>query len=302
MNLSDKLRNLCIYYEIEPENLVLRVFTKNKQFSLKGESIYDVLNLLNLSERNLCIKEISEELDLNIDYVEQIINLLIQNQLIELIPIKKKKPFKSNQFIDNIENYIYSKGYKNPEHELLQIINKKIGIIGNPQLCTILGSYLDNTFLVEVLNEDEIIQCEKDLYIVIEDHENVDLFRRLGKEFIENNINFLRVIIEPESIHIGPLFIANETACYNCFLNRILSNISDPNHFLKTNENFKSIYKITREYVDICLNIVKLEVINYFSINLPCNVVGNEYVMYFNDMETYLSPVLKVPNCEICYS
>ncbi|WP_342540148.1 hypothetical protein MHI39_21300 [Heyndrickxia sp. FSL K6-6286] len=294
-----KINSKCIYYEIDSQIDLLKIYSRKKEFTLNGKSIYDVVNILKLSDEDVTLEDIGNKLDLDFEYVYEIVNILTEYNLIELIHEENKVPFMDRDTYQNLQSYFTSKNVSNVNNEVSEIYKRKIGIIGNSQLSNILFTYLNKIFSVEIIENSSTL-TDKDLYIVVDDHENIDLFKHVSKK-LYNKTNFLRIVVDVESIHIGPLIIANESACYSCFLNRLITNNDNPDLFVKYNKNFRKIDSLPQEYLDICFNLVKLELINFFSNAIPCNVVGNEYALFFENMETYLSPVLRIPNCTLCY-
>ncbi|WP_312097233.1 hypothetical protein [Niallia sp.] len=126
---------------------------------------------------------------------------------------------------DNLENLLLiTKKGSDITKDINRIRKSKVGVIGQHSLVSELKNQLESIF--EIIDVDELISLtsEKiDLLIVLNQFESFNQLKFVNEIAQENRIKYLRVNLNKEILEIGPLFIPNQTACYNCFLNRTIS-------------------------------------------------------------------------------
>lgn len=280
----------------------LSLFNNNKCYTLSGQSTNDLKNILRLINGKNTVEFIAEDLSLPEYYVLELIETLknlgiIKNNSIDgdFKIFDDQKEFLFNFLVKNgteksIDNYL---------KQLEDTYNKKIYLTGNCYLVNLLKEYLNKKILVVDSHKDA------DLILGVDFFENINLFRELNELSCNLEIPFFRCVLDFETLSIGPMFLSNETACYECFLSRVFSNLDNPIAYKYYNMKYGE--KISQEEIgllpgslDIFFGLIETSIIKFFLHYLKCEVVGKELLIKLDQFEFNINPVLKLPYCESC--
>ena len=157
----------------------------------------------------------------------------------------------------------------------------------------------------KILSE-ELDQIENvDMLIYSEDVATVEDLCRINKYCVSNNIPWINIKMGELKFQIGPLVVPNETACYECTLNRLNGNL---NHYEEeiVYENFKTFEKeninifMSDIFIKIAINITVWEVVKYLT--RIYSAISTGRVIFFDglSLELTTSNILKMPKCPIC--
>lgn len=290
------------FCEFNKENEEFYIYTNNKEFVFNGKSTHDLNEMFPLMRKNFTVSEIAVSLNLPTEYISQIIKILIDKNLV-IVVSSNYKQF-SNESIENIyfSSIEESKESSFPNH-LGLFLGKKIGFVGNEYLYNAFSYSLRNIFDLEYIENIDRIQSEHDLLIAVDVYENINLFQSVNEFSYKNNTNFLKAIVTSNEISVGPIFIATESACYQCWLSRYITNFEEPSPFLKIGKNYiadRNDSNILPGSLEVIIGIIKRHLLNYFDDKTGSHLIDNEYYLNLNNFDSSLSPVLKLPNCKIC--
>ncbi|XEY27562.1 hypothetical protein UABHE_005490 [Candidatus Uabimicrobium helgolandensis] len=114
----------------------------------------------------------------------------------------------------------------------------------------------------------------------------------------ENVVPWLRMSWTTSYGEVGPLFIPKQTACYQCFQKRLLSN----RRFRDSYQNYSEIIEKRGIPLNLfapsflwCLSHILLEVASYTTNYTPPQLCGR--LLYRDSSEQFLEQVLQVPGC-----
>ncbi|MEK4970970.1 hypothetical protein NSQ89_01090 [Niallia sp. FSL R7-0648] len=206
---------------------------------------------------------------------------------------------------DSLENLILiTKNASDINNEINRIKKTKIGVIGEEKLVSTLTKDLECIF--EMVDIDELINIgnDIDLLVVFNNYENIHLLKLVNEIAHETNLKYLRVNLNKEILEVGPLFIPHKTSCYNCFINRTISNLNHPEIYLNFINNLGAFESQIKNYPDLqslSSSIIKNYIVNYFINNSYSELLlGKEISINLFDFEKSTSVIMKVPNCKFC--
>jgi len=138
-------------------------------------------------------------------------------------------------------------------------------------------------------------------------HEDIGLFRRVNRMCRERDIPWLRVIIEPERVRVGPLFVHGDTPCYDCLITRSVSASPCANEYV---EYLRAGDALSEEPVQSYLTggayfvsgLISVELVKYATGIAGVRTIGYEIDVDLLTLEAKLHPVLRVPPCGVCGS
>ncbi|WP_400247674.1 hypothetical protein AB3U99_11365 [Niallia sp. JL1B1071] len=244
----------------------LNIATIDREFSISGKSARDISIVINTCNGINTVEDIRKETGFSLEYLEQIINFLKEKNIIN-------GNFLQNETKgDNLENLLLiTKKGSDITKDINRIRKSKVGVIGQHSLVSEQKNQLESIF--EIIDVDELISLNSekiDLLIVLNQYESFNQLKFVNEIAQENRIKYLRVNLNKEILEIGPLFIPKQTACYNCFLNRTISNLNYPEiylNFIKKINNLDSQIKNYPDLQSMSVYIIKNYLVNYFAYN-----------------------------------
>ena len=116
--------------------------------------------------------------------------------------------------------------------------------------------------------------------------------------------------LEEYLLKIGPLFLGNETGCYDCFIKRVKSNHSYIQHFNSYEYHLKQTGKSSKpdqfihldSYNEILANVAYLELTKFFQLWSVPTTWKKLLTINALDFDIQSHDLLKVPFCETCNS
>ncbi|WP_107840137.1 hypothetical protein [Metasolibacillus meyeri] len=287
-----KLNNYQYTYNTEK----LNIFSELHEYSISGESTKDIFSVLQLCNSRLSQEEIYTNLELPKDYFQEIMNFLKNKEIVKFDKADKSEAFK---MLSSMKPTLTPSEI---EEELKFLKKRKIGILGDSSLVNFVNDEIKEYFDTVIIGEDEILN-EDTLYIVVYGYEDIDKFLFFNDKAHNRNVTFLRSVVTKDSLSLGPIYIPKETVCYSCFLNRVLSNKSEPSIYLKYYKSGKLSAK-TEEYPQDVITMgtvsIKKQLIKYCSNYFSSELVHKEIVHHFYKDEIHFNKILMIPNCVYC--
>lgn len=116
--------------------------------------------------------------------------------------------------------------------------------------------------------------------------------------------------LEEYLLKIGPLFLGNETGCYDCFIKRVKSNHGYIQHFNSYEQHLKQNGTSSKEdqfihldaYQEILANMAYLELTRFFEFWSIPTTWKKLLTINVLDFDIQAHDLLKVPYCETCNS
>lgn len=133
----------------------------------------------------------------------------------------------------------------------------------------------------------------------------------LNKAALKHNKPWLHIGgLEEYTLKIGPLFLGNETGCYDCFIKRVKSNHSYIQHFNSYEQYLKNNGKSAKadqfihleSYNDILANMAYLELTRFVQMWTVPTTWKKLITINALDFDIQSHDLLKVPFCETCNS
>lgn len=299
--INNKLLLKNSFYEFNREKEELLFYTDKKEYVFKGKSTFDLMDIFPLLNKENTIESIAKSLNLPIEYITQIIQILVDKNL---IIFNSDNRYFSNKSLENLCLSVTHSDSKLVSTETIStFIGRKLGVVGNEDVFTELFKSLEGIFDLEFINDINANEINYDFLIAVDVFENINFFKKVNQFCYENNTEFLKIILTSDEISVGPIFIPTESSCYQCWLNRYITNLEDPSTFIKIGKNYSTTVSDSKLFpgtIEVAAGLIKRQIINYFNVNSSCSLVNNEYYLNLNNFDSYLSPVLKIPNCIIC--
>ncbi|UOQ49507.1 hypothetical protein MUN88_05305 [Gracilibacillus caseinilyticus] len=293
-----------IYYSINGKQLEIKA--KNS-LKLTGESIYDIYGVLELCNGKFTIIDISKQLNQSEYYITRLINFLEKYDLL-FNNINQYKTHNCDHFLP-ISRFFEQK--MQSDDKIMDIstgYSLNILFMGQDDLaamlCNTLDFYNQNILFNENLHNDCL--SEIDLIIAIDTFENTSLFYKAEKLSAELDAPMLRVILDDTLTRIGPIFIHNETCCYECLLTRKYSNLDSLNqekftkmqrYGVNQNDRKNEVKYIPGLFYGMC-GFLEDQIFKFFSINYQSNIVGKELKLSMMDISTKISQIPILPYCK----
>lgn len=127
-----------------------------------------------------------------------------------------------------------------------------------------------------------------------------DVLYRLNECAVSSGTPWLSVQLRSVAGFVGPTVLPGETACYNCFKERMLANVVDPDVYRAherradpaPNELHPSLSRVLAGHA-------ATDVLNQIA-DRPSTTVGRVLYYDFADMAMDSNAVLRVPRCRVC--
>ncbi len=274
----------------------LSVFSETKEFNLTGPSVNEIISILKHCSGHYTKDEIYKKLNLNEEYFNQIINFLIEKNIIKF----------SSRGNNDLVSYLLNNTLID-EQEIIKERNflksRKIKLLGDSKLVNLLNSELNEYFNSEILTVDTQENYDQEpLYILAYSYENIKKFKDFLIKARKKNLTFLRVVIDEDSLKMGPIYVPNETVCYSCYLSRLVSNKDYPEIFIKYNssELFSDIDNFSNEHLMISSKYLIKHLIKAISNYLDSELYEKEIYYNFFEDQLVFNKVLTLPNCQYC--
>ncbi|OWT47605.1 hypothetical protein [Bacillus sp. K2I17] len=277
-------------------------FNRDTYITCSGDSVEDILALVPLLTGNLSTEQLAEKVELPVEYVCDIIQLLDSKNVIknydmnEKCIITNKELQRHERFISNLTGSL-SSAFRDIE----AIYTQKIVLMGNEELKRNLKVAFGTKFSFLEMNQIQ----NANLIIVVDFFENENLYNEANELAKSFNIPFLRAQLHEEQFNIGPIFIPNETSCYNCFLSRKISNYENSYLSYKCLKKYNSEWN--EEHISVMPGTIEMFsfhilsfIMKYFSNCLTSEIIGKEFTYNILTLSSNLNPVLKVPGCSKC--
>lgn len=315
-------------YSISDSKVILKTF--KGRFLIKGESISKYLG--DIIEYFKEPRELDEAINhFENKYSKDSLTNLLEYLIEKSILVNNNNIICERHTMERI-NYLklYGLDYKNIA---FKFATKKIGIIGNNNITYLI---LKEIIELDFINEINYFNCEKDrimnenlatllknkkvvinneldslicnsnFIIVASDYNNSYLYSEVNKVCIDNSKEWLRILVDGSYSEIGPIFVPNETCCYECLNYRAEYNIQ------KNESAFSELYKDKYRanslnndlfecyYIEnMIASFTVFETLKYL-LDLKSLIVGSVLRVDFYDYEIKIEKVFKNSNCLTC--
>lgn len=272
-------------------------FNHEKYYRIKGKSSKDLFKVVPLLSGFNTNEEIANKTNLPEDYVVNLVNSLVSKNIVKINSIRNRKIL--DEDLKRYEmNYLINHDYKEDFIEDTKgFIGKRVFLSGNVEIINKLINKLGKYFQVSLKDPEE-----SDLILGTDFFENEELFAQLNDISLNNNIPFFRSSLINSNMYIGPIFLGNDSSCYNCFNSRIYSNFTNSFQFNKVKKNLnihsQEQINLLPGTLDIYINLIYLFIIRFFSNVDKSNLINCEYHYNTNNMDSKFNHVLRVPTCK----
>lgn len=181
----------------------------------------------------------------------------------------------------------------------------------------------ENLLLKELINGEEswlhnALQFEeallkyqflKNKFVIIAfDSINPILAKRFNRIATALDITWVHAAIDGPFVFVGPTFIVNQTACYECFETRVGMNLREYSSYQKyknaivNNKIIKqAVFPMQAVLSNLMISHLIMEVLN-FILTGACFTKNKVLSIYLPTMEIVFNDFLKVSNCQNCGS
>ncbi|OPD56274.1 hypothetical protein [Bacillus anthracis] len=283
-SLLENENEICFFWNREGRGTILRglgayLFTNLwKNFENDSFNIEDAIKL---------------NLDFNNELWEECFNEFFKKGIIVNFNIT---PSKTSDFEDFEEFNIYIYG----EETLINLFEDKFDHLV-PRRKNI------NIFKNRVIETEELMYTETNinLILLIDNTHKIEKHLELNNLAISKKIPFLSCRIYGTNLEIGPFVFSGNSACFECYWNRLQANSSQnsiPNWILEANYNIPSVEHDTfgKALYDSALNEVCLEILRHIQKKHVPITIGNVFRRDILSNRTKLSPVLELFECKSC--
>ncbi len=170
----------------------------------------------------------------------------------------------------------------------------------------------DESWMHNALQFEEVLQkftfLKNSFLVMAFDHINPVLAKRFNRIATALGIAWIHAAIDGPFVFIGPLFVTNQTACYECFETRIGMNLREYHSYQKyknaiANDQIirQSAFPMLELLRNLMISHLMMEVMNY--VLTGCSFTKNKVMsIYLPTMEIAFNEFLKVSNCQSCGS
>lgn len=291
-----KLNNFLFKIAEKDQKQQIIFFRDKKNFTLSGNSVQDILKIIDYLDGNFNIDDIHSSTNLDINYIIKIAEYLKEKGIIKTI--SNKNPLNPLNIMGDLKEYLIETSNQDSEHldwDMQNVSSLKIYIDDLSMYSQDLTKILNQYFIVT----DEM--TSSDLLLCIDDFENELSFKKVNDISIKYKIPFLKGVISKDEISIGPFF-TKDSLCYNCYLSRYKSNLFNPKKDWELYQEFHKKNK-TSKFPGINSTFYSLlltTLIKYASNIMDCTLLNKEFIFNPINYESNLYTCLKIPGCESC--
>ncbi|RJS63097.1 hypothetical protein [Priestia filamentosa] len=211
--------------------------------------------------------------------------------------LKSKGAFESK---DIWTSYLYQQGiYVDSFQDILD--SKKIAVVGDTDLINEFQDLYGKTFK----NISTNVKDSDYGLLIIRSHKSKDI-KKYNQQFIDNNTEFLPLLVQPFSYLLGPLVIPNETLCLNCVIEKKEKNL----FYRKENQYFSNVMDsrnsslpqpVVRQGIDLLVIELIKRILHYEGLAIESGVLDTilDFSMLENKLEQH--NVMKDADCPICF-
>jgi bacteriocin biosynthesis cyclodehydratase domain-containing protein len=180
---------------------------------------------------------------------------------------------------------------------------------GNPHadavgaVCTALNPALKLRIAAEPRDEAELSSLLSDCAVAVlcPDHVNPAEYETFNRAALRTRTLWTSARFAGFEFHIGPTVIPGETPCYECFRQRINSNVADFAEHTLVEEHMKHHRRREASLVITpAAGLLALEVVKAVTWFAPPASYGHLFSLNLLTMQSGLHPVLKIPRCTAC--
>lgn len=119
---------------------------------------------------------------------------------------------------------------------------------------------------------------------------NAKAYEKLNEIFLEHSLPWISCRVMPNHAEIGPLIIPRKTACFNCYIKRLLS------HGQKIFRNYK---KVEKWKVIASFAFLYADILRFLQKKVP-GFLGKIGIMDFENFKFETHKIYKLPWCDVC--
>lgn len=186
-----------------------------------------------------------------------------------------------------------------------QMVVDDIVRCGVQQINYIAGSQEDNLSIPELdgvegygLDDIELLIEASDFVIYTEDEPHPNVTRRVNERCAETGTEWTSGRVIGFDGFVGPTVVPGETACYNCFRQRMFANIESPDAY-EAMMNVEPSRSIVPSFARIVAGELTLDVLNHLT-NGRAFSLGRIIHHDFRNLSVESNDVLRLPRCDVC--
>ncbi|MES2935362.1 MAG: TOMM precursor leader peptide-binding protein [Pseudomonadota bacterium] len=278
----------------------------NMTFDKDIDKVIEVIDKLNGTNSFESIKNASYESSINSEFVEELFRLMeMQNYVIpkedifpddyllkeiDLMSRKVKQGFQSLQ--------ITEKGKTVSKLDFNSMIIEGNGIVADAMRK--MSSHVDFPLL-----QNEADSNARTLIVCCADNENFHYLRELNKKYVSKKIAVVFAYLNDATMHLGPLVVPGESACFECLYHRRKANMHHVDEFNAYLDNCASTsstskYKdseMLKNFVSYSTGFLLAAIKNQiFNVLEP----GKLYSFNMANYESRSRVVTRLPRCPVC--
>ncbi len=146
----------------------------------------------------------------------------------------------------------------------------------------------------EVVDTEYVKSNASDLVIYISEDFTEDKALEINKMCYNNGKNFITYGFTFPDIHIGPLYLHKQSACYQCYSSRKAAAIHN-----YAGQSKKAI-KDASFNITAGLEVLCIEVIKYYSYSLDNLTIDKVWAFNLITCTSSFEPAFKIPRCPVC--
>lgn len=297
-------------YQLVVDSQGVLICSRERFIKLSGDSVPLVVKALPLLDGTRQVAEIAAALDISLETAAELVVKLAHARLvIDYDDVNAD----SNAAIRDpfLEAHVVALSWLTlsaSESPLQLLKNFRVGILSESRAVApaFVDSLVRSGITAFTVDDGTLPQGhEQDCLTCIAGHEDTERFREIDRWSRKVGIPWLRVVLEPERVRVGPLFLGGDSACYTCLttravtaspagdeLARYLAHLRDSGHKPVPGHLAGAVY--------LASGLVALELLKFVTKVGATRVVGWEVDMDVLTIEADLHPVLRVPLCPEC--
>jgi len=300
------IKKSLLQLRLDNKTIQLRSGIDREVITFSGDTPEDIIiSSIPLLNGKNTVKEIVEKSSFSEKQIIRLINMFKKADLLEDNELQEKDfpcpAFKEINFLKNFEDY--------PEKLKDKISRTSLAVINEGKIGEITLELLKNAgFYPEVTDfNDREKLSSADFIVVSSDFISPHLLKKVNIFCIKNKIPWIKGG-EFQGYNygtVGPTFVPEKTACYNCYHMRMKSNLQYYEDYIKYEEYLEKeknphSYPCPESFKNILAGFTVMETINFLLKLQSPLTEGKIYRFNFQTSTGETENILPLPTCEAC--